>query len=60
MTKIKELRIKRGLSQKQLAELSGVSIQMISATEVGKRTPSFRLSHKLSQILGVTMEELIE
>lgn len=58
MNNLRTLRVSRGLNQRQLAELSGVSIAMISKIEQGSRVPSLKLAYKLAKVLAVTMEEL--
>lgn len=48
-------RIQRGMSQSELAKLSGVSKQMISAIECGKRTPSVTIAQKIAKSLRCTI-----
>ena len=58
MPSLQHFRLKRGLTMKQLAELSGVSIQSISSIERGGMIPTVRIALKLAQVLGCTIEEL--
>lgn len=55
--KIKECRIKKGLTQKQLGNLIGVSPVMISQYETGIRNPKAETINKLS--LALDSKELL-
>lgn len=55
---IKKLRKKRCLTQAQLAERCGLSINYISALETGKSYPSDETQDSLSQALNVKQYEL--
>lgn len=57
--KIKAIRKKRGLTQKQLAELLGVKQQNISDWERGERSPSVKNLKKLSEILNCQIDDLV-
>ncbi len=58
-TKLKELRERRTLSQRELAERSGVAHTTIHALEVGKRTSAWpRTVRSLAEALGVDPHEL--
>ena len=57
--KIKAMRIKRGLTQKQLAELLGVKQQNVSDWERGERSPSVKNLKKLAQILNCQIDDLV-
>src|SRR5487761_1259233 len=48
----------RGVAQRQLAGMAGVSRQAVSAVEAGHSDPSLRVAFALSQALGMTVEEL--
>lgn len=52
--RIRELRIKEGLTQKQLAEKANVSYHSINSYESGRRTPSGKVLVKLETLFGVT------
>lgn len=56
---IKEMRIKRGLTQGQLAELSGIDQRQISRWELGKHRPSIDTVQKLAEILNCNISDLI-
>ena len=58
---IKNSRINKGLSQKQLAELINVDSSYITKMENGKkRNPSFLVIFKLSAVLQIELIDLIE
>lgn len=54
-----ELRTKKGLSQKQLADLAGVSQTAIYHWEKGERNPKFEALNKIADVLGVSINELM-
>ena len=58
-TLVRTFRIKRGWSQAQLAEKSGVTRQTINSLEKGRSVPSLRLALRLGQALGKPVAELI-
>ncbi len=58
--KVRELRIKKGLSQEQLAELSGLHRTYISSLELGKRNVSLINIFALAKALGVTPDKLLK
>ena len=62
-TKLKRIRTTKGYSQKQLAELSGVSLRSIQMYEQQRKdinkAQSDSLYH-LAKVLGCTMEDLLE
>lgn len=51
---IKELRILRGMTQKELADKLGVSAQMLNGYESGQRNPGPKLLPALADALGVS------
>ncbi len=57
--KLKEARKKHGgYTQKELAELIGVSIMTVSNWEVGRSTPNLVKWKKAAKVLGITVSEL--
>jgi len=56
--KVRDLREERGITQKELGELVGVSRQAINAIETGKFDPSIWLAHDLSKFFNVSIESL--
>jgi len=57
--RIRALRRKRGLSQQQLAEISGLSQSSISYIEAGDRSPTLRTIEKIATGLGIESSELL-
>lgn len=56
---IKELREKKGHTQKQLADLLGVSDKTVSKWETGKGLPDVGIISELASLLGVSLAELL-
>jgi transcriptional regulator with XRE-family HTH domain len=56
---VKRVRQEKGLTQEQLAELSGFSQQYISGLEKGRRNPTIVSLYKLATALGVSHMELV-
>ena len=54
-----ELRSRRGLTQYQLGALVGVSSQAVSKWENGTSKPQSGILYKLSEILGISVDELL-
>lgn len=53
------LRREKGLTQEQVAELSGLSQQYLSGLERGQRNPTIITLYELAEALGVSHVELI-
>ena len=58
--KIRRLRVKQGMTQKQLAELIFVSPQAVSKWEKGKSFPSVQMLPMIAKVLGVHVSDLFE
>lgn len=58
-TNIKRLRLGKGLTQEQLAELLSVSSAAVSKWEAKSTYPDITLLFPLAQIFGVTIDELL-
>ena len=56
---IKEMRIKCGLTQGQLADKIGVVQQHVSRWELGKHRPSVDTVQKLAEVLNCNINDLI-
>jgi len=56
--KVASLRLKRDMTQDQLAGKSGLSIDTIGAIEQGRRWARLTTLHKLSKGLGVSVDQL--
>ena len=57
-TKVRELRISRGLTQQQLAELVHVSNRTVISIEKEQYSPSLTLAYRMAQVFGTTVEDL--
>lgn len=58
-TKIKELRKKRGMTLKDLADAVGVSLQCVSYYENGDRKVDLFTAAKIAAALGCSVDDLI-
>jgi len=58
--KVRELRTKKGLSQEELAELSGLHRTYISSLELSKRNVSLVNIHALAKALGISPDKLLK
>lgn len=58
--RLKKLRKKRGVSQEELAHLSGVYRTYISHIEVGRYNPSIYILYKIAHALKIPVEELLK
>lgn len=56
--RIREYRIKLGLTQEELARRAGVRRETIVFLEQGKYNPSLRLAHNVAAALESTIEKL--
>lgn len=56
--RIEALRIERGLSRQELANLIGVHYQTVGYLERGEYNPSLSLALKISKVLKVSVEEI--
>lgn len=57
---LKELRLKRGLSQQALADYCGLERVYISKLERGLSMPSIETIFKIAEVLGMKPSELVE
>jgi len=58
--RIRRLRLSKGLTQEQLAHLSGISRQYIGDVERGERNIAIVNIEKIARALGVTLSELFD
>lgn len=58
-TRLKELRLQAGLTQKQLAEQIGVTKSVVSFYELRERTPSPEILIKLATVFHVSADYLL-
>jgi len=55
---VRSLRAERGLTQEQLAERAGISVDFLSLVERGKSSPSFENLEEIADALEVSVAEL--
>ena len=60
MFNLKVARVKKKLTQRQLAELVGVSVSTINRIETGKQVLRVDMLNKLINVLEVPVNELLE
>lgn len=58
MNRMKEFRIRKGLKQKDLAHITGLSKGAISLFENSKKKPSMNSAFKIARALNTTIDEL--
>ena len=58
--RLRQIRRYKDITQVQLAELAGVSLETISNIERGKSAASFETIEKLAGVLGVEILELFD
>lgn len=56
--RIKELRVAKGMTQRQLAELVHVSSRTIISIERGQYNPSLLLAYRIAEIFEISVEDL--
>jgi len=56
--RLRELRLKKHLTQEQLAEKTGLSVTFVGLIERGVNIPSVKTCNKIARALGVTLDEL--
>lgn len=58
MINMKKIRTEKGLKQKDLVSITGLSKASISLYESGNGKPSINSAFKIAKALGVTVDEL--
>lgn len=58
MNKLKKIRIEKSMTQKELAEKSGITRQSINNIENGKQYPTYFNIIKLAAALEINLEDL--
>ncbi|MDD5013425.1 MAG: helix-turn-helix transcriptional regulator [Candidatus Pacebacteria bacterium] len=59
-TRIKELRIKKSLTQEDLAKMVNVRRETIVFLEQGKYVPSLKLAYDISKVFKEKIEDIFE
>ena len=58
--RIKKARFRAGLSQKEVAQKSGVSVSFLSQVEKGKVSPSLKSLQNIVQALDIKVNQLLD
>lgn len=58
ISRLKELRVKQGFTQEELAEKLEVTRQTINAIEQGKYQPTLHLAFKCARLFKVSIEDI--
>ncbi|OQY84551.1 MAG: hypothetical protein B6D42_05130 [Anaerolineae bacterium UTCFX5] len=58
--RLREIRLNRALTQEQLAEAIGTSVEFVSLIERGISAPSFNTLEQLAAVLSVEVSQLFE
>ena len=58
ITRVREFRLRAGLTQQQLADRVHVSARTIISIEKEQYSPSLMLAYRLAEVFGTTVEEL--
>jgi transcriptional regulator with XRE-family HTH domain len=58
--RVQTLRLKAGVTQEQLADAAGLTVESISNIERGIYGPKFDNLEKIAKLLGVPVKELFE
>ncbi|MBQ8497804.1 MAG: helix-turn-helix transcriptional regulator [Clostridia bacterium] len=58
LNKLKEIRIKKGLTQKQVADAVGIETSAYQRYERDSTLPSVTTACKIAKVIGVTVEEI--
>ncbi len=57
---LREYRLKKGLTQQDLADKCGLDISYVGGIERGQRNPTLGVIHGLASVLGVKVSELMK
>lgn len=57
--RLREARLRKGLTQEQLAEMAGLSVAHIGAVERGAKTPSLAALYSICASLGIRMADVL-
>ena len=58
MNNLKELRTKKNLKQREVAEAVGITTSYYGMIELGKREPSLELALRISRYFGLKIEDI--
>ncbi len=57
---VRELRLKRGITQQQLADSCGLDISYIGQIERGQRNPTLGVMHGIARVLKTKISDLLK
>ena len=57
--RIREIRVQKGVQQKELATSLGIAANTLSQYETGKREPDIKTMEKIADVLNVTVDDLL-
>ena len=60
LKKLKELRLAKGISHKEIAEYLGITVAAYSLYERGNREPNISILRKIAEYYNISMDELLE
>lgn len=60
MIKIKQIRTSKGMTRRELQELTGIDVHRMSRYENGQKIPNLATATKIAKALGVSIGELLE
>lgn len=55
---LKQVRVRKGMTQKELADFVDLSQETISQYEMGNRTPSIVIARKIADVLEVSLDDI--
>lgn len=55
---VKQIRLAKAITQKDLAKEVGITRQTLSLIEKGQYNPTIKLAMRLAKVLGVTLDDL--
>lgn len=58
--KLKELRVKYGMTQTELGKVAGVTNRTVARWESGRADMSFKAAVKIARHLKISLEELVD
>ena len=58
MSKLRELRIEKNLSQSDLAKIAGVTQQQLSSYETGESNPRLHVAKKIADYFNKSIDEI--
>lgn len=57
---IKNLRLRKGMTQEQLGDKIGVTLSMVCQIERGTKTLTVPLGKQIAEVFGCTLDDLLE